>query len=165
VDKVSVTILAIDDPTEPPAVRAVLEGFGYLVTIHGIGSREELLKILRGEIRTEDTVVISGHGGEHGFLVPDEAPLGPAEVADIGRLAGKTVVSLACLSGTPEFAEAFRVAGAAHYIGPDDYPDFRAALAFATILFFLLASEVNIAEAVARASAFHGETSQFKLLV
>ncbi|WP_410786386.1 hypothetical protein [Kribbella sp. C-35] len=85
-------------------------------------------------------------------------------MADIGRLSGKTVVSLACLSGTREFAEAFRTAGAKHYIGPDDYPDFRDALAFVTILFFLLASEVNIAEAAARASAFHGETSQFTLL-
>jgi hypothetical protein len=165
VEKQAVTIVAIDDPTEPHAVRAMLEGLGYLVTVHGIGSREELLRILRGELRTEDTVVISGHGDEAGLLVPVEAPIGPAEVAQIGRLDGKTVINLACLGGTPEFAEAFKAAGVAHYIGPDDYPDFRDTLMFVSILFFLLAREVQIEEAVARASAFHGETTQFRLLV
>jgi hypothetical protein len=42
---------------------------------------DRLLAVWDGEdssgTRTEDTVVISGHGGEHGFLVPDESPSRP----------------------------------------------------------------------------------------
>ncbi|WP_410786387.1 hypothetical protein [Kribbella sp. C-35] len=77
VEKRAVTVLAIGDAIEPPAVRAMLEGFGYLVTVQWIGSREELLKIFRGELRTEDTVVISGHGGMDGFRFRMRRRLGP----------------------------------------------------------------------------------------
>ena len=163
VEKRNVTIVAIDDALEAPALRSVLENANYRVNVHWTGSRKELLKIVGGEIETDETVILSCHGKPNGIQVPDEAPLGTEELGASGRLDGKTVISTGCVTGTPAFVEAFKKAGAAHYVAPVDYPDGSAALAFVTNLFLLLSYDTDLAEAVQRAADFHDEMKQFRL--
>lgn len=163
-EKRTVTIVDVDDTLESAALRAVLENLNYRVTVHWTGSRKELLKIVGGEIETDEMVIVSCHGKPDGIQVPDEAPLSPEELGASGRLDGKTVISTGCVTGTPAFAEAFKKAGADHYVAPVDYPDGSAALAFVTNLFLLLSYDTDLAEAVQRAADFHDEMKQFRLL-
>ncbi|HEY3560696.1 MAG TPA: hypothetical protein VGL05_24700 [Kribbella sp.] len=151
----------MNDVLEATAIRATLEAFNYRTTTHWVGSRIELLKLLAGDIPTGDTVILSCHGDEHGILVPDEPPIAPADVREHARLDGKTFVNLGCRTGT--MAPTFLAAGAAAYIGPVDYPDGSAALAFVANLFFLRAYDVPLEEAARRAAALHPECTQFTL--
>lgn len=159
--KQNLTIVAVGDALEANAVRATLEGLNYRTTTHWIGSRAELLKLLAGEIPTDDTVVLSCHGDEQGILVPEEPPITAADLRTHARLDGKTIVNLGC--ETHAMAAAFHAAGASHYIAPTDSPDGTAALAFVTNLFFLRTYDVPLDEAVRRAAAFHPECEQFQL--
>jgi hypothetical protein len=163
--KKAVTIVAIDDPLEANATRALLEGLDYQVTVHWVGSRREFIELLAGGIRTEGTVILSCHGGADGIYVPDERPVSPADLCEVAKLGGKTVISLGCMTGSTAFADAFEEAGVLHYVAPTDYPEGRAALGFTANLFFLLASGTDLRVSVERASEFHEETRQFELLV
>jgi hypothetical protein len=163
--KEDVTVVSVGDVLEATAIRTLLEGFNYRVTVHWVGSRKELLMLLAGSIRTDDTIVLSCHGGDAGIHVPDEAPLSAVELQEVARLEGKTVISLGCLTGSAAFAAAFKTAGVAHYVAPTDYPEGRAALNFASNLFFLLAARRSVQDAVHRAATFDPETTQFELLV
>ena len=163
--KKAVTVIAVDDPREANAIRTLLEGLDYQVTVHWVGSRREFVELLAGRIRTDDTVILSCHGGGDGIYMPDERPVGPVDLLEVANLGGKTVVSLGCMTGSLAFADAFKRAGALHYIAPIDYPEGRAAIGFTANLFFLLASGADLRGAVDRASGFHEEMSQFDLLV
>jgi hypothetical protein len=162
--KEDVTIISVSDVIEATAIRTLLEGFNYRVTVHWVGSRKELLMLLDGSIGTDGTIVLSCHGVDAGIYVPGEAPLGAEEVQEVSRLEGKTVISLGCLTGSPAFATAFKTAGVAHYAAPTDSPEGRAALNFASNLFFLLAAGRSVEDAVSRAAMFDPETAQFELL-
>lgn len=163
--KKAVTVVAIDDPREASAIRALLEGLDYQVTAHWVGSRREVIELLAGRIRTDDTVILSCHGVAGGINVPDERPVSPVNLCEVARLGGKTVVSLGCMTGSPAFADAFRGAGVLHYVAPTDYPEGRAALGFTANMFFLLASGADLRGAMEQAAGFHVETSQFEVLV
>ena len=152
VEKQDLTIIAIADALEATAVRAMLEGLNYRTTTHWVGSRAEFLKLLAGEIPTDETVVLSCHGDEAGILVPDEPAVTASDIRDHATLPGKTVLNLGCL--TAALAPAFQTAGTTHYIAPTDYPDGTAALTFTTNLFFLRAHGIPLAEAVLRAASF-----------
>ncbi|MDX2968621.1 hypothetical protein PWY87_33420 [Kribbella solani] len=103
------------------------------------------------------------HGDDHGFLVPDEPTITPADIRDHAYLDGKTVINLGCLTGAGDLPGAFRSAGTAAYVAPIDYPDGSAALAFVNNLFFLRTYDVPLDKAVQRAAAVHPECSQFQL--
>jgi hypothetical protein len=161
VEKQNLTIIALDDALEATAIRGMLEGLNYRTTIHWVGSRAEFLKLLAGEIPTDETVVVSCHGDEQGILVPDEPAVTAADIRRHANLTGKTVINLGCLTG--HLAPAFRVAGTTHYIAPTGYPDATAALAFVANLFFLRAYDIPLAAAARQAAAFHPECGQFAL--
>lgn len=161
VEKQNLTVIAIADALEATAIRATLEGLNYRTTTHWVGSRAELLKLLAGEIPTDETVVFSCHGDEAGILVPDEPAITASDIRSHAVLAGKTVLNLGCLTGA--LAPAFHAAGTTHYIAPTDYPDGTAALAFTTNLFFLRTHGIPLAEAVRRAASFHPSCGQFVL--
>ncbi|MER7244933.1 hypothetical protein [Kribbella sp. NPDC000426] len=159
--KQNLTVVAVGDALEATAVRAILEGLNYRITTHWVGSRAELLKLLSGEIPTDDIMILSCHGDEGGILVPGEPAITADDVREHGRLDGKTVVNLGC--GTGAMSPAFRAAGTAAYVAPTEYPDGSAAIAFVGNLFFLRAYDVSLDEAVRRAAGFHPECEQFKL--
>ena len=163
VSKEDVTVLSIGNSLEAVTTRALLESFNYRVTTHWIGSRKELLKILAGEIKTDQTIILSCHGVEEGIIIPDEPVLGASELADVAKLDDKVIVSLGCLTGSTEIVNAFRECGVKAYIAPVDYPSGSAAIGFISNLFMLLASDVDLKEAVSRAAAFDTETKQFTL--
>jgi hypothetical protein len=163
VPKRNVTLIAIADPLEATAVRAVLEGLNYRTTSHWVGSRAEAIKLLTGEIPTDQVVIVSCHGDEHGILLPDEDPITPGDVRDHACLEGKTVVNLGCCTGSDDLSAAFRAAGTTSYVAPVDSPDGAAALAFVSNLFFLHTYGVPLDEAVRRAAGFHPECEQFRL--
>ncbi|GAA1579175.1 hypothetical protein [Kribbella karoonensis] len=161
VAKPNLTIIAIGDVLEATAVRAALEGFNYRTTTHWVGSRAELVKLLSGDLPTDDTVVLSCHGDERGILVPEEAPITAVDLHTHAQFDGKTIVNLGCDTG--RLAPAFHAAGARHYVAPTDSPEGTAALAFVTNLFFLRTCDIPLPEAVQRAAAFHPECEQFQL--
>lgn len=163
VAKENVTVLSVGDSLEAIAVRAILESFNYRVTIHWVGSRKELLEILAGNIETDPIIVLSCHGIEEGIAVPDEPALGAGEITNIAKLTDKTIVNLGCLTGSPEFVQAFKNSKVKAYIAPIDYPEGKAAIGFISNLFMLLAYQVSLEDAIKRASAFDTETEQFKL--
>jgi hypothetical protein len=109
-------------------------------------------------------VILACHGEPDGILVRDEPAVRPPDIQHRASLQGKTLVSLGCLTGSPSFVEAFKAAGVTHYIAPIDYPDGRAATAFVSSLFFLLATGMDVPQAVAHTSAFHQDLNQFRLL-
>ncbi|MBB5979590.1 hypothetical protein [Kribbella solani] len=161
--KQNLTIVAVGDALEASAVRATLEGFNYRTTTHWVGSRAELLKLLAGEIPTDNDVILSCHGDDRGILVPDEPPITPAEVRDHAHLDGKTVINLGCRTGAGDLPDAFRSAGTAAYVAPIDYPDGSAALAFVNNLYFLRTYDIPLDQAVQHAAAVHPECGQFQL--
>jgi hypothetical protein len=163
--KEDVTIISIGDSLEAVAIRSILESFNYRVTVHWIGSREEVIEILKGNIKTDKTAIISCHGVEDGIVISDELSLGAQEIADVAHLTGKIIINVGCLTGLPDFVEAFKNSGASAYIAPTDYPQGKAAVGFISNLFLLLTSKITLKEAVQRASSFDKETEQFKLFV
>lgn len=165
VSKEDVTVLSIGNSLEAVTIRALLESFNYRVTTHWIGSRKELIKILSGDIKTDQTIILSCHGVEEGIVIPDEPVLDANEIANIAKLNDKVVVNLGCLTGSTEIVNAFRGCGVKTYIAPVDYPSGSAAIGFISNLFMLLASGIDIEESTNRASAFDTETKQFRLFV
>lgn len=165
VPKENITVLSIGNSLEAVTIRALLESFNYRVTTHWIGSRKELLKILTGEIKTDQTIILSCHGVEDGIVIPDEPVLGAGEIANTAKLNDKFIVNLGCLTGSAEIVNAFRESGVKTYIAPVDYPSGSAAIGFISNLFMLLANGTAAEESTSRAAAFDAETKQFRLFV
>jgi len=164
VPKKAIVIVVVGDSFEANALRAVLENFNYIVTVHWVGSRKEFLMLLGGDIPINDEIIVlSCHGIEQGIEIPGEEPVGPQEISEVAKLPNKTIVNLGCKTGGAAFQEAFIQAGAAHYIAPDDYPEGSAAMAFAVNVFYFLKTGKSLHEAVAQASGMDDETGQFKL--
>jgi hypothetical protein len=163
--KKTVTIIVVGDSFEANALRAVLENFNFRVTVHWVGSRKELLMLLDGTISIADELILlSCHGIEKGIEVPGEEPLGPQELGQVAKVPNKTVINLGCKTGSPDFQQAFKQAGAAHYIAPDDYPEGSAAMVFAVNLFYFIKVGRSLQEAVMQASSTDEEAGQFKLV-
>lgn len=163
VPKENVTVLSIGDSLEAVAIRSILEAYNYRVTVHWLGSRKELIEVLKGSIETDQMVVLSCHGTNDGIVIPDEKNLGGQEIGEIANLPGKIFINLGCETGSPDFAEAFRKAETKAYIAPTGSPHGRAAIGFTASLFLLLASKHPLDEAIRRASEFDAETEMFKL--
>lgn len=162
IKKPQVSILAIGHiGLEVAALRNTLESFGYLVDTRWIGSKEEVLKVLRGEIHTSDLLIISCHGGEEGILMNGEPPLSPSDIKAHCRLKDKVIISTGCLTGRHQLSQAFSDQN--KYIGPSDYVDGNSCLMFIYQLFHQLYKKVTLEEAVRHAKAIDSDTNQFVL--
>lgn len=165
IPKKAITIIVIGASFEAGALRQVLENFNYRVTVHWTGSRKECLMLLGGDIPvSDDLVILSCHGIESGIDVPGEEAIGPQDIGKTAKLQGKTILNLGCKTGSPSFREAFRQAGVAHYVAPDDYPEASAVMIFAVNLFYRLSTGESLHEAVEQASSLSDEVGQFKLV-
>ena len=163
VPKKTATIIAVDDPSAT-ALRAMLEIYNYRVTTHWIGSRTELVMLLDGSLPLEDEfVILACHGDEQGIVVPGEPHLTAQDVAERAKLQDKTVLSLGCKTGAPDFRQAFQRAGTDAYVAPSDYPDGNTALVFAAVFCYELSKGTNVAEAIQKAASVDDETAMFKL--
>ena len=148
---------------EAMALRSVLECFNYRVEVHWVGSRQQFLEILGGNVPTFRYVVLSCHGEDDSILVPYERPVSAAELSNTVQLPGRIVVNLGCRTGTEALATAFLGGGCDAYIAPTDYVDGNAAMLFAIHLFYFLAKKHTLTEAVEESRKHDAECALFKL--
>lgn len=167
---ISIVALPDSDP-EAQAMRAVLEGFGCVVTIHWIGIPSDFLKVLGQGESAPRYLLISGHGDEEkGYYLGEYADFidttmlrdqyMPAQViAPVVNLPGCTVVSSACASGVEAMGRAFVHTGRINaYIGCRDYPNGTSMLAFlVNFFYFVLRKKLPDRDAWQRAMAVTDE--------
>ena len=166
VPKIPVSLIVLEwSGLESTALRGMLEYFGYRVDMHWVGSRKEFVEILKGNILTNDLMILSCHGydGEGMFTCPDERPMQPEEIAKTAKLKGKTVLSLGCHTGTDDFANAFLKAGCAAYVAPEGAPFGNTALLFAVHACYELYNKESLKQAVHRAASFNADSALFRL--
>jgi hypothetical protein len=137
VPRLPVSIAALPNcDWETQAMRAVLEGFGCVVTVHWVGTPKDFLRLLGQGETAPQYLLITGHGDEEkGYYFGEYADFIdtsmlrdeylPAEViATTVNLPGCTVISSACAGGVEAMGRAFVGAGkVAAYTGCRDYPD------------------------------------------
>lgn len=162
-DNISLICLEERSTLESIALRGVLEYLGYIVSTHFVGSKETFLKLLSGQISTNDLVILSGHGYKEGFLLSDEKVIKPEEFKKQIKWKGKNVLSLGCCTGAKKFTEAFINGGVKSYIASGNYPDGNATLTFAIYLFFLLKKGGNLSAALEKAKQLDKELKSFRL--
>lgn len=165
VEKMPVSLVVLEgSDLEATAIRASLENFGCRVDTHWLGSRNEFLEILKGTIPTQKIVVLACHGNETGFLLGEEQPISPTDIADQGHLNQKTVISVGCDTGTEEFAASFLKSGGKAYVAPRGYPFGNTALLFVIHMFYeLLQHKKKLREAVESARSYDKESEMFTL--
>jgi len=163
VKKQSITIVPVGAVgSEPEALRNILEAFNWRVDIIWIASRKEFMKVLDGTIKTADYVVIPNHGCDKGIIVPDEEYVTPEDIAEVGKLAGKTIISTGCTTGRKVYGDAFiKKAKAKAYIAPIEYPAGNSALMFVARLFYELSNKKSLRTAVSVARKLDKETARF----
>ena len=148
--------LAVLEPIEAYALRAILEYEGLRVNWLPIATWEELQHLLEGTESPAEHLVICCHGDERGIVVeglppeddagvPPPARLTPELVRRHARLHGRVVIASGCAAGSAEMAYAFLDAGCAAYIAPDGYP--QSALLFLHRLYHELAAGAELAVA------------------
>jgi len=161
--KKPVSIVAVDTGQEASALRSVFEWFGYRVDVIWVGSREEFMKIISGNIETNDLVVLSVHGVEDGIAIPDGKAVTSDELAESAELHGKTVLNLGCNTGSDIYVSTFQQAGVEYYIAPDDYPEGNATLLFAIHFCYRLQQGMSVPEAAEEARSYSEKSESFQL--
>ena len=139
------------------------------------GGAQHLVDVLSARVPVGDDLVLSGHGDERGFLLPELAPdlehqerfhgaLTPEDLHGLVDLPGRTIVSLGCVTGRAEIASAFLAGGCSAYIGPSGYPDGSSAVFFAMRLYYhLLHDEMELDGAFELAASTNDETGMYRL--
>jgi hypothetical protein len=173
--KLAVDIVCIASDIEAFALRSALEWWQAQVTLHLPGMANDVVRILGGQERLSEYVVLTCHGNERGFILPElveelesEQPyhgeLTPSNLGEFLSLPGKVVVNTGCALGTAEFAKPFLRAGVRAYIGAVDYPDGDSVLFYTLHLFYgLLHHGASLEEAHAKARSHDQDTGLFYL--
>jgi hypothetical protein len=89
--------------------------------------------------------------------------LTPHDLHTFVDLPGRVVISLACETGTPQFAQAFLEHGASAYLGPEGAPFGYASLFVPIFLFCELTEGRSLEEAVERLRRHAEELSMWRL--
>lgn len=144
-----VALIVGDTGNEAHAIRYTLEEFGAEVMTKWIGRPNAFLSALTGEgLYPEfDTLVLSFHGEEGTFLLPElgedvyeegepRGNIGPEEIRQFASLEGKIVLSTGCETGDSELAQAFLDVGCKAYIAPEEAIDGNAATIFTQLFFY-----------------------------
>lgn len=157
---------------EPEALRQVLESFGCLVLTKYIGRPNDFISVLGGMNHFDpDIVILSGHGEDGKFIMPvldnsvytEDEPKGnfsSAEIRQYLKLAGKTIVSTCCTTGTANVANVFSEENV--YIAPADYIEGNAVLLFMVDFFYqMIQRNLTIEDAWNHARSLDKETALF----
>ena len=172
--RVPVGVVSLQDTGEALMMRAILEHLGAAVDLYQVGTPADFLLVL-GQVAPPPYLLICAHGteagwefGEYGDGVDTSLLTGTAlpasALAGRVRLSGCTVISTACLSGSPEMAAAMLSGGAAAYLAPDDYPDGAdTGLLLMALFHGLLQRGLTLEAAYGRTVAVDSELSMFKL--
>ncbi|MGD9129149.1 MAG: hypothetical protein PVJ09_01515 [Candidatus Woesebacteria bacterium] len=167
VSQLPVSLIVLENSDlEAQALRLAFERFWFNVNIHFIGSRKQLLEILKGNIKTEDLIFIACHGDEKEgiYTCPGEKPLSAEDVKEYANLKDKNIVSLGCETGNKELANSFLDAGVKKYIAPSGAPFGNSAYLFGTHIAYELAqNKKSLEEAFETARSYDKESQMFKL--
>jgi len=170
-----VDIVALDF-LEALSIRPVLEFYNATVSLHLVGEAKDVVRILGGEEKIADTIILSGHGDEKGLVLPELGPEiekeqpyhGTTTPGDFKKFLnlppGSLVLNTSCALGTEEMAGAFLGSGCRYYIGPTDYPDGTSAVFYALHFFYERICRGNgVEQAHQSARAHDDETAMFRL--
>lgn len=144
-----VALIVGDTGNEAHAIRYTLEDFGAEVMTKWIGRPNAFLTALtkEGLYPGFDTLVLSFHGDDGFFLMPElgeevyeegepRGDIGPKEIRQFASLEGKTVLSTGCETGKSKLAQAFLDAGCKAYIAPEEAVDGNATVIFTQLFFY-----------------------------
>ncbi len=146
------------------AVRAALEAFGVRVHLYDLAQKRGALEFFAGAMPECKYVVLFCHGATNadgewqlGLQVVDQVDgdydnrrgwervtvgLTPANIPDLVRGMGRTLICLGCGAGRESFAQAFLKAGYRAYIAPEgNYVNANAAMLFVIGFFYHLLTE------------------------
>jgi hypothetical protein len=167
-------LLVIGTGLEAHALRSVAEYWGADVTVTWVGNSGQIVAYL-SQSPPHDVIVLSGHGDEHGLLLPGlveeirshypyHSVIRPEDFADFLHLKGNTVINTSCLGGMPSLAKVFLERGASFYIGPIDYPEGNATLMYILeFLYSYLRNNQCVEDAHLKASSHDDDRKQFAL--
>ncbi|MFD1396413.1 delta-aminolevulinic acid dehydratase [Kroppenstedtia eburnea] len=172
-----VALIVGDTGNEAHAIRYTLEEFGAEVMTKWIGRPNAFLTALtkEGLYPGFDTLVISFHGEEGTFLIPElgeeiyeegepRGNIGPKEIRKFAALEGKTVLSTGCETGDSELAQAFLDAGCKAFIAPEEAVDGNSATIFTQLFFYeKIQNKRRTEEAFRLAQGIDSETRYFRL--
>lgn len=164
-------------PANATRLRAVLELLGTDVTLRQPASPQALLRALHAPHAEHSLLIITGHGDERGFRVPEiESRLRHQELAHIRDhlpadmltpymyLPHRDVINLCNMGGSAAMVDAFKRAGVRNYIAADGYPDTNAATLFLVHLIDTIQrGGMLLAEAWAEAVAYEPDAGLFTL--
>jgi len=130
---------------ETVALRSALEYFGYVPSVHWVGSVEQFKELLAGKTLLAEFVVLSCHGTAEGFHGTDNVVIPLNKL--IVDLPNTTVLSLGCATGTEAFAKVFINGGVKNYIAPPSYPEGNSALMFALMFLWQIHEKGDVTKA------------------
>ncbi|QKG85279.1 delta-aminolevulinic acid dehydratase [Kroppenstedtia pulmonis] len=172
-----VALIVGDTGNEAHAIRYTLEDFGAEVMTKWIGRPNAFLTALtkEGLYPGFDTLVLSFHGDDGFFLMPElgeevyeegepRGDIGPKEIRQFASLEGKTVLSTGCETGKSKLAQAFLDAGCKAYIAPEEAVDGNATVIFTQLFFYeKIQNNRRTEEAFRLAQGIDSETGYFRL--
>jgi hypothetical protein len=170
---VRLSVIGIGDSGEARLLRDLLEAQGHELRLVLAGKPSDVLAGFGFYDEAADAAVISAHGDGKGIIFPELAPgvdvydlpgdrLTPHLFRHYLDMAPPLVVSTACDSGTPGFADAFRKAGARAYLAPEGDPE-GADIAIWIAVFFRQLTCGSAADALRRANGAVGPESGFSV--
>lgn len=172
-----VTIIGIGDSGEAQLLRALLEQLGLEVNLKLCGKPSDFFTAMSNVTIRTDATIISAHGDEDGIIFPEMAPgvdplqlpndrITPSLINQHAKDVSAFVLSLACSSGTKEFARAFSGAGVKDYMAPEGDPEGADVPLFVHLFFHqLLHHETTFTDALAAANGAMTRDSKFVNLI
>jgi hypothetical protein len=170
-----VDIVEIEDTLAAQALRGALEYWGVQVTTHWVGMAQDIVRLLGGEEKLSEIVVLMCHGNDKGLVLPALHPsierkqpyhgaLTPQDLEEFLKLPGLIVLNTGCSLGTETFARSFLAAGCKAYIGATGDPEGSSALFHSMHLFYeLICRHTPLRKAHALARSHDQETGCFHL--
>ncbi len=170
-------VLILDDGSvgvESYAIRNVLEGFGYLVTMYPIGRPQHYFDVFsKKENFDYDYLIISCHGDAGKIIVPvlgnnvyytDECRenLGFEELQGKIAIRDKTVICTGCTTGSGALYKAFTCHNNT-FIAPIDYIEGKSDLLFVVNLFYHLSNDKSLEDSCDLAKKIDDETGLYKM--
>lgn len=173
----NILIVAFGDTgNEPEAIRQVLEGFNYFVTVKYIGRPNDFIDVLNNKLPfCFDCMILSCHGENGNIIMPvlsndiyekgePKSNFSHEEINCYNHLHEKLIVNLGCTTGYNEMAIAFSKTNNT-YIAPHDYIEGNSALFFVIKFFYeMTQNKKSVYDAYISSKETDKETKLFNLL-
>jgi len=155
------------------ALRQALETFGLRVNRFPIGQARHLVQALSGGHRAP-FVILACHGDDGSIVLPELDPeleryqpfhegVSPESLRSFARFDGATVLATGCDTGHPDLVSAVLGSGASAYVAPQGAPFGYASFFAPVFLFYELAEQRTLADAVQRLATHDRELGMWGL--